>query len=123
MTFSNYQEKSKPLFQSLKILDIRTRELNMYLIALFMYSYLSNNLPKYFNNYFILNKNIHKYDTRSASNIFIDYKRTNYGKFSLKHMGAQTWNNLPIELKSLQNYNSFKRSIKIYAQNHSILGY
>ena len=95
----------------------------MYVIALFMYSYFSNNLPKHFNNYFILNKNIHSHDNRSASNIFIDYKRTNYGKFSLKHMGAQTWNNLPIELKSLQNYNSFKRSTKIYAQNHSILGY
>ena len=33
------QDKSKPLFQSLKILDIY--ELNMYLIALFMYSYLA----------------------------------------------------------------------------------
>ena len=95
MTFLNYQEKSKPLFQSLKILTIY--ELNMYLIALFMHSYFSNNLPKYFNNYFILNKNIHSHDTQSASNIFIDYKRKNYGKFSLKHRGAQIWNNLPIE--------------------------
>lgn len=66
MTFSNYQNKSRPLFQSLKILD--TYELNIYFIALFMYSYLSNNLPKYFNNYFTLNKNIHSHDTRSASN-------------------------------------------------------
>lgn len=66
MTFSNYQNKSRPLFQSLKILD--TYELNIYLIALFMYSYFSNNLPKYFNNYFTLNKNIHSHDTRSESN-------------------------------------------------------
>ena len=56
MTFSSYQEKSKPLFQSLKILD--RYELNKYLIALFMYSHFSNNLPKYFNKYFILIKNI-----------------------------------------------------------------
>ena len=113
--------KSKPLFQSLKILYIY--ELNMYAIALFMYSYFSNNLPKYFNNYFILNKNMHSYDTSSASNILIDYKRTNYGKFSLKHRGAQIWNNLPIELKSLQSYNSFKRCTKIYVQNHRLLGF
>ena len=46
MTFSKYQDKSKPLFQSLKILDIH--ELNMYLIALFMYSYFI--LAKYFND-------------------------------------------------------------------------
>ena len=97
----------------------------MYLIALFMHSYFSNNLPKYFNNYFILNKNIHSDDTRSASDIFIDYKRANFGKFSIKHRGggAQIWNNLPIELKSLQSYNSLKRNTKIYVQNHSILGY
>ena len=99
MTFSKYQDKSKPLFQSLKILDIH--ELNMYLISLCMYLYLNNILPKYFNDYFTLNKDIHSHDTRSASNIFIDYKRTNYGKFSLKYRGAQIWNNLPIELKSL----------------------
>ena len=56
MTFSSYQEKSKPLFRSLKILD--RYKLNKYLIALLMYSYFSNNLPKYFNKYFILIKNI-----------------------------------------------------------------
>ena len=76
------------------------------------------------NDYFTLNKSIHSYDTRSASNIFIDYKRTNYGKFSLKYRRAQIWNNLPkAELKSLQSYVSFKRSTKIYVQNQSILGY
>lgn len=53
---------------------------------------------------------------------FIDYKRTNYGKFPLKYREGQIWNNLPIELKSLQSYNSFKRSTKTYVQNLSILG-
>lgn len=67
MTFSKYQDKSKPLFQSPKILDIH--ELNMYLIALFMYSYFI--LAKYFNDYFTLNKNIHSRDTHSASNISV----------------------------------------------------
>ena len=36
--------------QSLKIVDIY--ELNMYLVALFMYSYVSSNLAKYLNNCF-----------------------------------------------------------------------
>ena len=95
----------------------------MYLITRFRYSYFSNNLAKYFNNYFTLNKNIHSHDTRSASNVYIDYKRTNYGKFSLKYRGAHIWNNLPIELKSLQSYNSFKTSVTAYVQNQSIVGY
>ena len=45
-----------------------------------MYSYFRNDLPEYFKNYFILNKNKYSYNTRSASNIFIDYGRKNYGK-------------------------------------------
>ena len=102
MTFANYGDESKPLFLTLDILNIY--ELNMYLIALFMFSYFNNSLPEYFNNYFRLNKSIHCHDTRSASNIFVDYKRKNYGNFSLKFRRAQIWNNLPKNLKKkIQN--------------------
>jgi len=53
MKFAKYKEKSRPLFLSLKILNIY--ESNTYLMALFMYSYFSDNLPSYFTNYFKLN--------------------------------------------------------------------
>ena len=52
------------------------------------------------------------------SNIFIDYKRTNYGKFSLKFRGAQIWNKLPKDLKLLKSYRQFKQSSKVYVQNY-----
>jgi len=45
MIFAKYKEKSRSLFLLLKILNIY--ELNMYLMALFMYSYFSKNLPSY----------------------------------------------------------------------------
>ena len=80
MTFAKYKEKSRPLFLSLKILSIY--ELNIYLMALFMYSYFRKNLPSYFNNYFKLNDTIDSHNTRTASNIYVDYKRRDYGKFS-----------------------------------------
>ena len=80
MTFAKYKEKSRPLFLSLKILSIY--ELNIYLMALFMYSYFSKNLPSYFDNYFKLNDTIHSHNTGTASNRYIDYKRRDYGKFS-----------------------------------------
>ena len=87
MTFAKYQDESRPLFLSLNILNIY--EINIYLIALFMYSYFSNHLPIYFKNYFKLNENIHHHAMQSSSNIFIDYRRTDCGKFSLKFRGAQ----------------------------------
>jgi len=82
-----------------------------------MYSYFNHNLLNYLTNYFTLNREIHSHNTRSASNVYIDYWRTNYGKFSLKFKGAQIWNELPKELRILQSYNSFKKLTKEYVQN------
>ena len=93
----------------------------MYLIKFFMYSYFRNDLPQYFKNYFTLNKNKYSYGTQSASYIFIDYERTNYGKFSLKYRRAQIWNNLPDDLKTLRTYYSFKKGAIVYVQNQSNL--
>lgn len=64
-------------------------ELNMYLIVLFMYSYFSNSL-KYFINYFTLSNSMHSHNTCSASNTFIDYKRTNLENFHYNKLGRKS---------------------------------
>ena len=84
---------------------------------MYRYSFFNDKLPSYFRNYFILNEKFHSHNTRSASNIFIDFKRTNYGKFSLKFRGAQIWNELPKDLKDSKSYTQFKRLMKIYLQS------
>ena len=48
------------------------------------------------------------YNTRSASKVHIDFKRTNYGKFSLQYRGI--WNSLPNDLKELKSSNAFKKA-------------
>ena len=48
---------------------------------------------------------------------YINYRRTNYGKFSLKIRGAQIWNELPKELGMSQSYNSLKKLTRDYIQN------
>jgi len=89
-----------------------------------MYAYFNDNLPSYYTNYFKIIKNIHCHNTRSASNIYIDYKRTNYGKFSLKIRGAQIWNKLSKDLKILKSYSLFKKSNKsLCAKSDVFLGY
>ena len=110
MTFAKYKDKSRPLFLSLKILNIY--ELSIYLMALFMYSYFNDKLPSYFTNYFKLNEKLHSYNTRTASNIDVDYERTNYRKFSLKFRGAPIWNKIPGDLKILKSYTQFKKNKK-----------
>ena len=50
--------------------EIRTRlDWNNESIALFAFRYLNNMLPKIFNNFFILNRNLRNHNTRSSSNI------------------------------------------------------
>ena len=64
-------------------------EINLYLIANFMYLHYYGKLnPENFNDYFVINDSIHSYNTRSASKIHIDFKKRNYGKFSLQYRGA-----------------------------------
>ena len=53
--------------------------------------------------------------------MFIEYRRRNYGKFSLKYRGAQIWNNLPNTLKISKTDRSFKKSAKVYVQSQTIL--
>ena len=109
MTFGKYQDESWPLFLSINLLNIY--ELNIYLISFFMYRYFRNDLPEHCLKFwsFTVNKNKYSYNSPSASSIFIDSRRTNYWKFSLKYRGAQIWYNLPDDLETLKTYNSFKK--------------
>ena len=47
-------------------------------------------------------------------NIYIDYQRTNSGKFSVKYREAKLWNNLPENLRNQKSHGRFKRMIKKY---------
>ena len=47
----------------------------------------------------------------------ISIARTNNGKLSLKYWGAQIWNNLPDDLKTLKTYNLVKKGAIAYVQN------
>ena len=115
ITFSNYTDDSRHLFKSLNILDIY--ELNIYLTGIFMYWYYRGNLSAYFTNFFTNNESIHSYNTRSATKIHVEFKRTNYAKFSLRCKGATMWNSLPDDIKNIDSFDRFKKGLKLYIQN------
>ena len=68
ITFSKYLQETRPIFLSLGLLTIY--ELNTYLLALFMYSYFSGNLPSVFTDYFTTNNTIHMHNTRSVNSLY-----------------------------------------------------
>ena len=118
MTFSNYNEDTRPLFESLEIL--KSYELNTYLTAVFMCSYYHDKLPVFFNKFFITNDNLHSYNTRKVSQIHIEFNRTNYGKFSMRYRGAIVWNSLLSEIRNINSYSLFKKSSKLYVQKNDL---
>ena len=68
---------------------------NIEAIAWFMFRYFNNMLPSSFNIFFCMNKDIHKYNTRSSSNIHKIQARTNFQTRSVKYKRILVWNNLP----------------------------
>ena len=81
-----------------------------------MYSYYHGKLPLFFNNVFNTNDALHSHNTRSVSQIHIEFNRTNYGKFSITYWGAIVWNSLPREIRNINFYNLFKKLLKLYVQ-------
>ena len=68
-----------------------------------MYSYVSNNLPKYLNNYFTLNQKTCIVMILVRHEIYLLITKGQIMANFHLNIGAQIWNNLPIELKSLQS--------------------
>ena len=65
---------------------------------MFMYSYHHDELPAFFDNFFQTNETVHSCNTQSASKVHIEFRRTNYGKFSV---GAVTRNRgLPTDIRN-----------------------
>ena len=45
----------------------------------------------------------------------------NYGKFSIKYLGALVWNSLPTKLKEIKSGKMFKRQLKVHVQRTTIM--
>ena len=75
---------------------------------------LSNNSLKYnplFLNLFITNIQIHRYDTRTASNYRVRSYRPNIKKFRTLYQGPKIWNCLPVSITSLSSFPIFKNKV------------
>ena len=67
-----------------------------------MYKFHNNRLPAVFDSYFIKTSKIHKYKTRlSTRHAYVIPKTRNYGIFSMKFTGANIWNEIDKDLKTL----------------------
>ena len=109
VTNSEYQAHTAPLLSKLEILDIF--QVNTLDTAKFMFRYHNNLLPPLFRNLFITNGQVHRYDTRTASNHRLHSCLTNIKKSTILYQGPRIWNCLPASVKNLFSFSIFKNKV------------
>ena len=110
MSGASYDAHSLPLFIDNKLLTLKN--CSVYTSMLFIFKCLM-----YHDNFtwFKFYENT-RYDTRASSrlNLEIPRYRTSHSRQSIALAGPKIWNTIPLEIKSQDSYDSFKRSIKMY---------
>ena len=80
-------------------------------LCLFVRRCLEKTVPENFENYFKLQQ--HSIGTRNNNvSIKLPKVRTEYGKRSVKFIGAQVYNSLPLNIRKSENLGEFKRGVK-----------
>ena len=109
-THSDYLASTDPIFcrlKTLKITDIYNLQ-----TAIFMYKFSNNLLPLSFRSFFEYNKNIHTYPTRHSSDFHLVNPKTLLAHKSIRHVGPDIWNSLPLTIKSSTRLFTFKALTK-----------
>ena len=84
-----FDAPSDPIFKSLKILKLQY----IYLLQVgkMIFKFKNRILPQTFNNIFMLNSQIHKYNTRRSKHFHVPKFRTNIRKFALRYQGPKLY--------------------------------
>ena len=77
----------------------------------FMFLYHNNLLSPLFHNLVMTNSQVHRYDTRTASNYRVHSCRTNIKKFTILYQGPRIWNCLPASVTNLSSFSIFKNKV------------
>ena len=94
---STFDSHSDPIFKELelqKLSDIKQLELGK-----LTFSFDQSLFPSKFNNYFSLNKQVHSYAVRYASDFHLPFCRTNLHKFSVSFQGPTYYNSLENDIE------------------------
>ena len=115
-----YCYHTEPLFKKENILTI-DHQFNLQ-VTLFMHDFLNNRLPKSFNNFFQLNANLIRRQTRQHNTFYIGRPRTNFSMHLPNHSFPRIWNNMNQIIQGIPNRNLYKRQCRIhylqtYAEN------
>jgi len=110
-TLRDWKVSSDELFKDCN--KVSLININKIQIAKFVFSFINNQLPPCFKDFFRINTNVHNHFTRNNNNMFNVFSKTNIRKKSLSVMGPVLWNSLPEHIKSLCSLPVFLKRYKL----------
>ena len=106
---SYYRAHTEPLMLANRLLSLQ--DINLYVIGIFIYNYVTQTLPHIFENYFQQNKDVHEINTRQANDFHVTFSRLQVRKFSIKIHGSEVWNSFPTYIKISISVMDFKKKL------------
>ena len=95
----------------MKILTIK--EAFYYSVAMYMYKYFNNKLPKIFEKSFKGVSDIHNIGTRSSKFLYVPFCNTNRSKHTIRYYGPKIWNIIIREIDINCAIGTFKKRLRI----------
>ena len=114
-TISNQptHSNSAPIFNNLRLL--RVTEIFQMKLLTFVYESVNKISPPCFHSFFKPNSSIHHHHTRQAERGDLykhKWKTMCFGRRSIRQLGPNHWNSLPLSLRNASNKFSFKKDLK-----------
>lgn len=105
-----FRYSSTELHRELNLLTVKN--IHYLQTNVFVYKQRNGLLPQIFNNYYRLNKDINKRNTRQDNNLYIQRARSCVGEVKVSILGARYWNSLPNGMKVSNSLPCFKKELK-----------
>ena len=114
MTFSTYCAHTAPIFKDLNILTID--KLVIHRIGIMMYKFSNGLLPTVLNSLYQKNNEVHTHNTRAKNLFHISFEIQFFSSVS-----AKIWNALMVQIDSNVPLVKFKKSLKLFLLNNTLV--
>ena len=91
---------------------LTVENVHTFFINIFVYKQQNRMLPVIFNDYFQYNSEMRARTTRQDKLLYVNRCRTTFGTKSVKHLGAQLWNQTANEIRKAPSLPTFKYKYK-----------
>ena len=107
---NTYKHDTKSLFLKFNLLDVY--QIHFYLVANFMYKYMSGVLPSNFDEMFNRLCENHNYSTRQTNTLKIPFCKLDTLKRTMRYNGVITWNKVKSVADIINSFDFFKIHLK-----------